>query len=260
MPVNYDIQLLNCRQVQYVAPGMEALIKFSPMKIILQDEVLVFLLTLKESVMKMLPKSQNEEKSSNKKHESINVEVTEAYKDQMKRIDHIIAVKIELELEELKILLIENNQELAGIMINTIKLQLYLGSDGDMNGELTLGRFDVKDCRDGILLNKVVSNPLLENEPDQFLDAESEILQIKGNFLMKPKSDLLDIGLYINDMRIIASADFFMTILAFFSSPIKRASTLLATSVPEPIPQIATSKYTTTFNTRVILQLTNFEF
>ena len=262
MPVNLNMDIKNCQELQYKVPAIQTSIRFSPTKIILQDEVLVFLLRINTLVQSNLPKSEPapEEVEIPLMQKTKSLEVTEAYKDQMKKIDQIIAVSVEVTVEEVKIVLSEKHQDLGGVIMNSMRLKARLGNEGEFNGELTLARFEFLDMREEVLLGKVISNPLLEQgESEVFYDTEQEeILQVRITVLLKPKSDMLDAAIYLNDMRVIASADFFQKVKNFFVFPMTTASDL---SVPAAAvaPSKAVSKYTTTFNTRIVIQLSNFE-
>lgn len=256
-PINFVFDIKNCKEIQYEIPSIQVISKLSPMGIIVNDEVFVFILILKEYVFSLVPKTKPKENLSPKA--KAEPKVTEAYKDRMKRIEQIIAVKIYFELDEVSIKLNEKGLDLAEIQIYSVKAAANLGKEGDFKSEFSLARLDLKDLREDVKLFKVVSNPMLENnEFQEFYDAQEEILQIKAKVVLKPKSDVLDIGIYINDMRLIATSEFLNTITQFFSSPFKKASVLsrVQSSIIQKVP---VSEYTTTLNTRIVLQLTNFE-
>lgn len=267
LPVDYTLELKNCAQIQYTVPSLRAKVIFPKIKFAIHDTVLKFILKLHKQVIGIFAEAssadpmQKAKRVENFKRNSVaknSVIETEGYKDQMKRIKKIIAVKFGIVFEEIDIVIIENSKLLTGFGILNLKAESRLSSDGEISGEITLGRLELKDHREGIILNKAISNPLLESlESRKSLNAE-EILQIRMNFLMKPKTDVVDIGIYINDMRVILSSSLFNALQNFFKESFSLIE-LISQESSSTEPQEEKYSYTTNFNTRIVIQLTNFE-
>ena len=233
-------------------PNLQIALNFFPIKAFVKDEVFVFLVRLKEIILAFLPKRPVSDNFPNKETQ---VQVTEAYKDKMKRIEFVISVKIIVKFHEFIVVLNEKNVDFAGILVKDLKIDAKLGNDGEFLGDFALGVFEILDYRENLSLNKIIFNPSLQNS---YQNSEN-IFQIKADILLKPKSDMLDVGLYLNDMRIIAKASFFSKISDFFFIPFGVAKRLSTLSPVVPIKKFPVCQYTTTLNSRILIQLTNFE-
>lgn len=266
-PVDWNLQIKACKNTQFVVPSIEGKILFPKISISIHDEVLKFLLILKKLALAtfdnvrpdyITKKTKKFEYYSTKTQMENEVLETEGYKDQMKKIHKVVKMTFEVLFEEIELNLVENGKPLCGIQVLKVKTQIVLSVDGDIALDFTLGRFELEDYRDGIKLNKVVCNPLLYEVDGKNPLGVEKILQVKVSILLKPKSDILEISVYINDMRLILSYSLLKTIKNFFIDTIKSIS---PSSTPTSSFQQKPEKYVyeTTFHTKLVFQLTNFE-
>lgn len=236
-----------CTEVQYSISGIQIDLKFSPIKLHIRDDILSFVLDLYSVILKKLPESQP---SAPVKQ----IENTESYKDQMKRIKKIIGIELKLTIDTVSFRIIEQLTDLAIFYVNDFHLSTKLMNDGSLGTDFSLLRMDLVDLREGIKLKTLVCNPLVGMNESKLGEEEEVVPQIRFNMFLKAKDDMLDMALYLNDMRFILDASIFIRLSEYF----KNASVKLPDTKKVVDNKIA-STYMTTFNTRVILQLNNFE-
>lgn len=234
-----------CTEAQFTIPGILINVRLSPIKLHIRNDIIWLILELYSSVLSKLPESQ-----ASKPVEK--VETTESYKDQMKKIKKIIGIEFSLHIETVSFKVIEDLQDLAIFYFNDLRVCSKLLNDGSLGIDLNLLRMDFIDLREGVKLKKLISNPLIELSASNVV--EEEVAQLKFNLLLKAKDDMLDMALYLNDMRFVLEASLFLNISEYFKKTLEKVP-----KTKTVLDEVVTSTYTTTFNTRVVLQLNNFE-
>ncbi|CAG9327163.1 unnamed protein product [Blepharisma stoltei] len=253
---NLNLDLFNCKNKQENVPGFILEAKFSAMHFDLDESLLLFSLKLKDSLLELLPKSPPEPKIEVPAINSENM-LDEALKDKMKRIDNIIGVLAKAEVEGISLKLRRGSSELGMLNINSLKMGVQLNKNGDVIGNLSLERIEMRDLRDGIEIREIIYNPIkfVKADEDEFVDAVEEIIQISVKFTLKPREDSLELSLSLSDLRIMATPDYIEDIMKFFSYQLHEASVYHQ----EKIDTMVNSHYTTAFNTKLSAEMSNFE-
>lgn len=262
-PVDYNFTLLNCKEKQNLVPGFQLATSIGRLSFELDEQLIYFTLTLKDRLLATLNKASTLEAPEAKKRGDSLVVETEALKDKMKRINDIIALKTSVEFEEISLRLRQAQGQLASMKFSGLRMDIALGSLGEVIGNLKLNSIEMIDLRHNVQLRNVIYNPILNTvDEDEFNDAlEEEIVQFLLSFELRPKQDFLSLNLKFSEMRIMPSPDLLSDVMKFFTRPISRASVLIKSTSSDSdveIP-IISSKYRTIFNTKASIQLSNFE-
>jgi hypothetical protein len=231
-----------CTQVQYECPSIKVDVKFNHISFNVRNDILDLAVGLYSAVLAQIPELPEAAPKTQ-------VETTETYKDQMKKLKHVIGIQFLLHIKSFALKVVENDSDLASFSVFSLQFSTNLLSDSSVISEIRINRLEFDDLRNSVLLSKVISNPILE-EINDLPDCD----QIKLNLLLKPKDDLLDLGIYVSDLRLVLEPSLFLSLSVYFSVPLSK----LPSSSPKKDKKIA-FMYSTKFNSRLVAQLSNFE-
>lgn len=200
----------------------------------------------------------------NNKGISENEELSElkAFKDDLKEIGDIISFSVDLIFKEMQLNIIENSTILTRMTISDVDLKLKTNKFGDIDGEFILEKFLIDDMRPGVKFSNIISNPLdyyKEEDTDEYTEAYDNLTQAKIVLHYKPRNDQVDIGIKLNEIRFIASADFVSSILKFVEKQIGLIESIVEPSAKQKLDLKAVSTTTTEFHTRITILFSNLE-
>lgn len=215
-PVSLELALFNLLGESHEQQVTEASIKFIRNEAVpniivnlslhkinfnLKDSDLFLLMGLKQMIIKQLesiPKPPKLNKDLIKLNEKIEVS---------------IIFQFNFHLHSVNLNLISKNTCFTTAEISDLVLETLIVNPKDLEAKFYLAYVEVRDNREGVVMNKVVCNPaLVTADEDEFTDALEELKQLSGEFVFDGTTSLV---LSMNDLRIIASPDYVAEILVF---------------------------------------------
>ena len=248
---SYFVNAKVCSQVQYEFPSIKVNVKVNCMEVRMRNDVLRFLFQLYAAVLDQMPKGIDAEVKESGGLDGGKVEDTESYKDLMKKFKQVIGIQFVVHLNKFIFKLSETTKDLLSLSLDSLVFSSNLISDSTLITELCLNQIDLIDLRSSILFPKLICNPCINSDN---YSSEEQIPQIKLSLLLKPREDLLDVGVYLNDMRVMLESSIIAELLQNFSIP-----SSLIPNTTQSVDLKPACKYTTKFNSRMVLQLSNFE-
>ncbi|OMJ86004.1 hypothetical protein SteCoe_12572 [Stentor coeruleus] len=192
-PITIDVILYNILTENSQVPAFILEIVFYQISIFLEDSTLSFLLSLKKSILQEL--------SSISKPPPLDPDLLKTNEE----IQISLMTKFIFKIQNININLILNSNDLATAEISDIGIEVLIKSKKNIQCDFHLGFIELRDNRQGVKINKIICNPILQPADDEFADAVEELKQFSGKVLYDGTTC---VDFLLNDLRICVPAEF----------------------------------------------------
>lgn len=192
-PITIDVILYNILTQNSQVPAFMLEIVFYQISIILEDSTLSFLLSLKKSFLQEL--------SSISKPPPLDPDLLKTNEE----IQIGLMTKFTFKIQNINTNLILNSYDLATAEISDIGIEVLIKSKKNIQCDFHLGFMELRDNRQGVKINKIICNPVLQPADDEFADAVEELKQFSGKVLYDGTTC---VDVLLNDLRVCVPAEF----------------------------------------------------
>lgn len=247
-PVKISTKLSKAGIVNFEKPGFKVMIIIDNITLDANEKKVKLLLELQNLFVKdeiapivyQIPKTQGP------------LEERKSMLDNLSEFKRIVPMQISVKLEHTVFILTEDVSCLCKVAMQVLEFKMSTDSYGNMSSQICMKKFSVKDMRKNAQLRDIIANPYLHREEN--MDSQ----QLNILITMHPLQHVTDIGVMLNDLRIVASKDFVSALMQFAS---KHAAALSAPAAKPKVEILPIPSYFIIYetNARYTLCLKTFE-
>ena len=202
LPVTLDIMLYNSLTNNIEVPSFMLDVILAKFAVTLEDRALELLIRLKDMLadeVSVPDKSPDMSPDLYRQETVIKVR---------------LIMKFKIAINYVCLTLVNQSESFLNAEINDFLVETIIKGSDSVDCSFHLGFVEVKDCRPGVLLQKIICNPLLQPFDDEFSDALEELKQISGKITYDGKTK---VNVLMSDLRIVLCHEVAARLLQFIS-------------------------------------------